>query len=260
VCWNCRKPGHIEAWCCAPRGGCTGHTGGGSDKRQSKRHKHDGGKQKKTTAHIVEDEESESDDEDEEEEDDNNKAKVNVLQEWVMVTTASTAMDKVTKSDLYDSGVSRHISPFQEQFLTYCNIPNHPITAANNCTFNAIGKGDIAVDVPHGPMSRHIVLKDALFTPKVRLTIISISCLMESRYEAQFKEGRCIIMRRGDVIGSVPISKNGLFKTRHAYTLTAHNSSELIDLPTLHWRLGHLMPKSICTLMNAHLVMGLRLQ
>ncbi len=82
---------------------------------------------------------------------------------------------------------------------------------------------------------------------------------MESRYEAQFKEGRCIIMRRGDIIGLVPISKNGLFKTRHAYTLTAHNSSELIDLPTLHWRLGHLVPKSICTLMNAHLVMGLRL-
>ncbi len=71
----------------------------------------------KTTAHIVEDEESESNDEDEEEEeDDDNKAKVNILQEWVMVTTAGTAMDKVTKSDLYDSGASRYISPFQERF------------------------------------------------------------------------------------------------------------------------------------------------
>src|SRR5882762_8879719 len=82
---------------------------------------------------------------------------------------------------------------------------------------------------------------------------------MESRYEAQFKEGRCIIKRRGDVIGSVPVSKNGLFKTRHAYALTAHDSSELIDLPTLHWRLGHLMLKSIRALMNAHSVTGLRL-
>src|SRR6266404_766577 len=260
VCWNCRKPGHIEAWCRAPRGGHTGHTGGGSDERQSKRCKHDGGKKAKTTAHVVEDKESKSDDEDEEEEeDDNNKAKVNVLQKWVMVTTAGTAMDKATKSDLYDSGASRHISPFQEQFLMYQNIPNHPITAANNRTFNAIGKGDIAVDVPHGLTSRRIVLKDALFTPRVQLTIISISCLMESGYEAQFKEGRCIIKRGGDVIGSVPVSKNGLFKTRHAYALTAHNSSELINLPTLHRRLGHLVPKSICTLMNAHSVTGLRL-
>ncbi len=154
---------------------------------------------------------------------------------------------------------SRHISPFREQFLTYQNIPNHPITAANNCTFNAIGKGDIAVDVPHGLTSRCIVLKDALFTPRVRLTIISISCLMESRYEAQFKEGRCIIKRRGDIIRSVPISKNGLFKTRHTYALTAHDSSELIDLPTFHQRLGHLVLKSICALMNAHSVTGLRL-
>ncbi len=84
-----------------------------------------------------------------------------------MVTTAGTAMDKAMKSNLYDSGASRHISPFREQFLMYQNIPNHPITAANNCTFNAIGKGDIAVDVPHGPMSRHIVLKDALFALRV---------------------------------------------------------------------------------------------
>src|SRR6266403_5208820 len=82
---------------------------------------------------------------------------------------------------------------------------------------------------------------------------------MESGYEAQFKEGRCIIKRRGDVIRSVPISKNGLFKTRHTYTLTAHDSSELINLPTLHWRLGHLALKSIHALMNAHSVTGLRL-
>src|SRR6266404_2336354 len=117
VCWNCRKPGHIEVWCCALRGGRMGHTGGGRDERQLKRRKHEGGKKMKTTAHVVEDEESESNDEDEEEEeDDDNKAKVNILQEWVMVTTAGTAMDKVTKSDLYDSGASRYISPFQERF------------------------------------------------------------------------------------------------------------------------------------------------
>src|SRR6267378_1890731 len=155
VCWNCRKPGHIEAWCCALRGGHTGHTGGGSDERQSKRRKHDGGKKAKTTTHVVEDKESESNDEDEEEEeDDDNKAKVNVLQEWVM------------KSDLYNSGASRHISPFREQFLMYQNIPHHPITTANNRTFNAIGKGDIAVDVPHGPMSRCIVLKRCVICSK----------------------------------------------------------------------------------------------
>ncbi len=101
-----------------------GHTGGGSDERQSKRHKHYGGKKTKTTTHIVEDEESESDDEDEEEEkDDDNKAKVNILQEWVMVTTAGTAMDKATKSDLYDSGASRHISPFREQISDIQKYP-----------------------------------------------------------------------------------------------------------------------------------------
>ena len=94
-----------------------GHTGGGSDERQSKRHKHDGGKKAKTTAHIVEDKESESDDEDEEEEeDDDNKAKVNVLQEWVMVTTAGTAIDKATKSNLYNSEHQDIFHPFENSF------------------------------------------------------------------------------------------------------------------------------------------------
>ncbi len=113
VCWNCGKPGHIEVWCCTPRGGSMGHTGGGKDDRQSKRHKHNGGGKKKTTAHIVEntDSELESDKEEDIEEEDN-KVAVNILEEWVMITTASTAMDKAIKANLYNSGASRHISPF----------------------------------------------------------------------------------------------------------------------------------------------------
>src|SRR6266404_8478226 len=88
------------------------------------------------------------------------------------------------------------------------------------------------------------------YAPNVRLTIISISCLLESGYEAHFKEERCFIMRGGSVIGSVPISKNRLFKTRHAYMFTAQDSTDLIDLHMLHQRLRHLTPKSICALMN----------
>jgi len=57
----------------------------------------------------------------------------------------------------------------------------------------------------------------------------------------------------------VPVSKNGLFKTKHAYVLTAQSFSELIDLPTLHQRLGHLSPRGIRALMNANSVTGLQL-
>ncbi len=113
VCWNCGKPGHIEVWCRTPRGGSMGHTGGGKDERQSKRRKHNGGGKKKTTAHIVEDADLESEsDEDKDIEEEDNKVAMNVLEEWVMITTTSTAMDKVIKANLYNSGVSRHISPF----------------------------------------------------------------------------------------------------------------------------------------------------
>ncbi len=90
-----------------------GHMGGGKDDRQLKRCKHNGGGKKKTTAHIVEDTDSELEsDEEEDIEEEDNKVAVNILEEWVMITTAGTAMDKVVKANLYDSGVSRHISPF----------------------------------------------------------------------------------------------------------------------------------------------------
>ena len=43
----------------------------------------------------------------------------------------SFASELCTKSELYDSGTSCHMSPFCSQSISFCLIPPHPILTAN---------------------------------------------------------------------------------------------------------------------------------
>ena len=76
--------------------------------------------------------------------------------------------------ELYDSGASRHMSPFIHRFTNYRSIPPRPITAANKRTFYAIGTGDLQIDVPNGQGTTPVTLRDTLHAPEMALTIVSI--------------------------------------------------------------------------------------
>jgi len=78
------------------------------------------------------------------------------------------------KIKLYDSGASRHMSPFTKQFMNYHTILPQPITATNKQTFYAIGIGNLQIDVPNGESTTPVILHDTLHTPKMVLTIVSI--------------------------------------------------------------------------------------
>ena len=93
------------------------------------------------------------------------------------VTTAYTsaqAYPPKVETELYDSGASRHMSPFRHRFKNYRSIPPHAITAANKRTFYAVGTGDLQVEVPNGNSTTPVLLRDTLHTPDMALTIISI--------------------------------------------------------------------------------------
>ncbi|KAF8150857.1 hypothetical protein B0H34DRAFT_665837, partial [Crassisporium funariophilum] len=64
-------------------------------------------------------------------------------------TLVGTAETRHAESDLYDSGASRHMTPFRHRLLNYTKIPNRPITAADKRVFHAVGKGDLRVKVPN---------------------------------------------------------------------------------------------------------------
>ncbi|KIK17966.1 hypothetical protein PISMIDRAFT_48262, partial [Pisolithus microcarpus 441] len=56
---------------------------------------------------------------------------------------AGAGLDNHEEMILFNSGASRHMSSYHSQFLDYKPIVPKPITAADNHTFLAIGKGDL---------------------------------------------------------------------------------------------------------------------
>jgi hypothetical protein len=51
---------------------------------------------------------------------------------------------------IFDSGASAHFCHDQTKFCNYRKIKTEPIMAADGRTFDAIGKGDILVELPNG--------------------------------------------------------------------------------------------------------------
>ncbi|KAJ7645778.1 hypothetical protein B0H17DRAFT_939361, partial [Mycena rosella] len=54
------------------------------------------------------------------------------------------------RSELYDSGTTRHITPFRDELNNFVEIPPRSFSAANKSGFSAVGQGDMVIDVPNG--------------------------------------------------------------------------------------------------------------
>jgi hypothetical protein len=140
---------------------------------------------------------------------------------------------------LYDSGVSRHMSPLRNHFITYQEIPPCPITAADKRVFYAIGAGDVVIDIPNGKLSTQIRLKDALHAPDMGATIVSISRIAKAGFSVCFEGQSCKIKDSCDkVIGIIPASDNSLYKVDHIYSVIM--APEHVKLATMHRQLGHI--------------------
>ncbi len=65
-------------------------------------------------------------------EDVDNKGFSGVLWVWViMIESRSSTHGDDDRVDLYDSGASKHVSPFRDQFMTYHKIPALPVAVMN---------------------------------------------------------------------------------------------------------------------------------
>ncbi|KAG2361726.1 hypothetical protein BDR07DRAFT_1461313 [Suillus spraguei] len=67
-----------------------------------------------------------------------------------MEVTAKVANEHTdtTIVELYDSGTTRHISPYHDQFTTLTPIPPKMFAAANKQRFDATGIGELVIEVP----------------------------------------------------------------------------------------------------------------
>ncbi|KIM52708.1 hypothetical protein SCLCIDRAFT_140592, partial [Scleroderma citrinum Foug A] len=103
----------------------------------------------------------------------------------VAIVTTSDQGDKRIV-ELYDSGSTRHISPYRDQFETLSPIPPKSLAAANKQSFEAVGVGEMVVEVPNSLEVSKLRLTEVLYSPEVGYTLVSIGRLDQLGYAVTF--------------------------------------------------------------------------
>jgi len=164
--------------------------------------------------------------------------------------------------DLYDSGASRHMSGHRHRFTNFVEIQPRPITAADKRAFNAVGKGDMLIDLPNGDATSTILLKDVLYAPSMGVTLVSISRIAAAGSTVVFSGDSCRLFNASrKLVGKVEMSQ-GLYRVytaREEPAGYAGRVKELLTIDELHRRLGHIAHDAVRRLVDNGLVKGIEL-
>ena len=166
--------------------------------------------------------------------------------------------------DLYDSGATRHMSGFIHKFVNFIKIDPIPITAADKRTFQAIGKGDMYVNIPNKSRTNsQILLKDVLYAPSMGVTLVSISKIASAGSTVVFTGNFCRIYNKNRVmIGEIKV-KGGLYRVHYSASGVEGYSvqtNEILTVDELHRRLGHVSHERAKHLVKKGSVEGIELQ
>ena len=172
-CFNCKKKGHYKADCWAPGGGKEGQGPKGKGKPKDSKEAAATAKIEKTDAKeeawMVADVESETFESDvstdlgdvfddvfeglldlENEMGGEDGESEEVYRSTFGYATLTDGNEKnQMEVQLYDSGATRHMSGYRHRFINYKPIPPKPIITADKRSFNAIGQGDMYINIPN---------------------------------------------------------------------------------------------------------------
>ena len=177
--------------------------------------------------------------------------------EWAGAVITPVDEDSRICVELYDSGATRHISPFKSDFVSYTPLePPIYLNAANQQCFPAIGCGTLIVQVPNGGTHESkLTLHGTLHAPAVGCTLVSLAALDEEGYHAHIGAGHLdLTSPQGECIGRLPRTQGHLYKVVHA--LDSANAIEPISIMELHRRLGHIAVKSARKLVKSSAIVG----
>ena len=155
TCENCNRLGHSITDCYSKEGGKEGQGRWGKNKTK--------GKQSETMAVIADDDQKDD------------LFAFTCMSDYLAVAK----MLNVPRSKLgtcIDSGASRHYCPDQSKFMDYKSI-ECKITTANGRTLKTAGMGNLHIELPNGSGKTKTILKNAIHTPEMVFTLISISRL-----------------------------------------------------------------------------------
>jgi hypothetical protein len=94
--------------------------------------------------------------------------------------------DDIPRVEIFDSGTTRHISPYRNDFETLSATAPQTLRAANKGSFSAVGVGELVIDVPNGVEVSQLRLTEVLYSPEVGYTLVSIGQLDEKGFSTTF--------------------------------------------------------------------------
>ena len=128
------------------------------------------------------------------------------------------------RAKIYDSGCSKHLTPYRDALKNFIKIPPKLFCAANKQKMSAVGMGEMTVDVPNGADVSKLQLTEVLYSPEVGYTLVSVRKLDDKGFELIFFWWKmhnprahggaysCKFGRGSTHIGSIP-SPNGAHLT-----------------------------------------------
>jgi hypothetical protein len=162
--------------------------------------------------------------------------------------------------ELYDSGATRHISPYRDDFTTYQLLdPPLFLNTANSQQFLAVGTGSMTVSVPNGQgRQSELTLEDVLHAPSVGYTLVSLGALDGLGYCMSISGGHLdILTHASERIARIARTARGLYRVSHEGEEV--HAVELVTVMELHQRMGHIAPASARKLVEGGLVTGIAL-
>jgi Reverse transcriptase (RNA-dependent DNA polymerase)/gag-polypeptide of LTR copia-type/GAG-pre-integrase domain len=242
TCDNCHKPGHKSKDCWSKGGGKEGQ---GPRQKKKKSEKSDKTEKADETAVVAND-------------GDDGLFAFTCTSDYKEVANAI----KVPKSRMggcVDSGASRDYSPDREKFSNYQTI-DRDITTADGSIVKAIGMGDLHIDLPNGSKRTAFIFKNAVHSPDLAFTLISVRRLDNAGYTVTFGKGMCQIMNKsGRTIATIPHS-DGLYRISTSKEINYANvSSSKISIDDAHRKLGHISCDAIKHAITKGYILGIEL-
>jgi len=109
------------------------------------------------------------------------------------------------RAEIYDSGCSKHLTPYRDALENFIEIPPKSFRAANKQNMTAVGMGEMTINVPDGADVSQLKLTEVLYSPEVGYTLVSVGRLDEKGFEVTFSGGKCTIKGpNGERVGAVP--------------------------------------------------------
>jgi GAG-pre-integrase domain len=132
--------------------------------------------------------------------------------------------------------------------------------AANKHSFKAVGMGEMTIDIPNNVDILKLRLTEALYSPKVSYTHVSIGRLDDAGFDVTFADGKCTIRERnGELVGTVPKLGRGLYRVSHESD-TANLVADVLTLDQFHPWMGHISPETARRLVAKGFVTGVKLE